>query len=203
MKEYSASELCEQLGISEKYFAKNFCKVARVRLEKGLFIDRFKVNGEWRYTLTKVEPKIVDKSVFSSRPSDTRIIENEIWIPSYVSPLYEVSDQGRLRDAISHRIYCGTLNSYGYQVVSIEGKKYGLHRIVSQSFNPVNNFEEMTVDHINGIRNDNRLINLRTIPKEDNTQFMLMERADLNKELTRIIQIHGYEKTLEILKNIS
>ena len=88
-------------------------------------------------------------------------------------------------------------------MVSIEGKKYGLHRIVSQSFNPVNNFEEMTVDHINGIRNDNRLINLRTIPKEDNTQFMLMERADLNKELTRIIQIHGYEKTLEILKNIS
>lgn len=202
MKEYSASELCEQLGISEKYFAKNFCKVARARLEKGLFIDRFKVNGEWRYTLTKVEPKIVDKSVFSSRPRDTRIIENEIWIPSYVSPLYEVSDQGRLRDAISHRIYCGTSNTYGYQVVSIKGKKYGLHRIVSQSFNPVNNFEEMTVDHINGIRSDNRLINLRTIPKEDNTQFMLMERADLNKELTRIIQIHGYEKTLEILKNI-
>lgn len=202
MKEYSASELCEQLGISEKYFAKNFCKVARARLEKGLFIDRFKVNGEWRYTLTKVEPKIVDKSVFSSRPRDTRIIENEIWIPSYVSSLYEVSDQGRLRDAISHRIYCGTSNTYGYQVVSIEGKKYGLHRIVSQSFNPVNNFEEMTVDHINGIRSDNRLINLRTIPKEDNTQFMLTERADLNKELTRIIQIHGYEKTLEILKNI-
>ena len=203
MKEYSASELCEQLGISEKYFSKNFCKIARIRLEKGLLIDRFKINGEWRYTLTKVEPKIVDKSFFSSRPNDTRIIENEKWVQTYVSPLYEVSDQGRLRDAISHRIYCGTLNTHGYQVVSIEGKKYGLHRIVSQSFNPVNNFEKMTVDHINGIRNDNRLINLRTVPKEDNTQFMLMERADLNKELTRIIQIYGYEKTLEILKNIS
>jgi hypothetical protein len=61
----------------------------------------------------------------------------------------------------------------------------------------------MTVDHINGIRDDNRLINLRTIPKEENMKFMLMERGDLNKELTRIIQIHGYEKTLEILKNIS
>lgn len=203
MKEYSASELCEQLGISEKYFLKNFCKVARVRLEKGILIQRFKENNEWRYTLEKTKPQIVDNSFFTSRPIDKRIIEDEKWIASYISPHYEVSDQGRLRDAISHQIYCGSLNTYGYRVVSIEGKKIGLHRLVIQSFNPVNNFDEMTVDHINGIRDDNRLINLRTIPKEENMKFMLMERGDLNKELTRIIQIHGYEKTLEILKNIS
>jgi hypothetical protein len=45
----------------------------------------------------------------------------------------------------------------------------------------------MTVDHINGKRDDNRLENLRWVKKEDNTQFMLLERAELNKELTRII----------------
>ena len=87
--------------------------------------------------------------------------------------------------------------------MSIEGKKYGLHRIVVQSFNPVENFDEMTVDHINGIRTDNKLNNLRTVPKEENIQFMLMERGELNRELTRIIQTHGYDETLTILKTIT
>lgn len=200
--EYSASELCSLLGISEQYFSKNFCKIAKIRLSKGLLIQREKNSGEWKYTLTEVEPQQVDNSYFTSRPTDSRIIEDEVWIPAYLSNLYEVSNKGRLRNAATKKIYCGSLNTYGYRIVSIEGQKHALHRIVIQSFHPVENFENMTVDHINGKRDDNRLENLRTIPKEENMKFMLLERADLNRELTRLIQIYGYEETLNILSNI-
>lgn len=61
------------------------------------------------------------------------------------------------------------------------------------------NFEELTVDHINGIRSDNKLENLRWETNENNVRLMLLQRADLNKELTRIIQKYGYDKTLKIL----
>lgn len=199
---YTKSEICQELGISEKHFSKNFCEVAQIRLKKGLLIERFKQNGEWFYTLKKVEPQIVDKSFFTSRPIDNKIIENEIWTDCCISKQCEVSDQGRIRNKNNHQIYCGTIDNNGYRVVSIDNKKYKLHRIILQSFNPNVNFNEMTVDHINGKRDDNRLENLRWVKKEDNTQFMLLERADLNKELTRIIQIYGYEETLKILQKI-
>ena len=199
---YTKTEICQELGIKESHFSKNFCQVAQTRLKKGLLIERFKENGEWFYTLKEVEPQIVDKSFFTSRPIDNKIIQNEIWIDCYVSKHHEVSNYGRLRDKISHQIYCGTLEKHGYRVVSIDNNKYRLHRLILQSFNPIPNPHEMTVDHINGQRDDNKLTNLRWVKKEDNTQLMLLERADLNKELTRIIQIYGYEETLKILQKI-
>lgn len=199
---YNASQLCQELGISEKYFSKNFCKIAQIRLKKGLLIERFKENGEWVYTLKKVNPQVIDKSFFTSRPIDNRFFEDEQWITSCVSNHIEVSNYGRVRDKISKQIYCGSINNDGYRVISIDNNKYKVHRIILQSFCPISNLSEMTVDHINGKRDDNRLENLRFVPKEQNTQLMLLERADLNKELTRIIQIYGYDQTLKILQEI-
>ena len=46
---YTSSELCQKLGITENYLSRNFCKVARVRLAKGILIEREKQNGEWLY----------------------------------------------------------------------------------------------------------------------------------------------------------
>ena len=200
---YTSSELCQKLGITENYLSRNFCKVARVRLAKGILIEREKQNGEWLYQIKQVEPMKVEDSFFTSRPKDTRVFENEKWISSYLSNDYEVSNLGRLRDAHNKKIYCGTLNCYGYRVVSIHNKKVGLHRLVAQSFYQMENFEDMTVDHINGKRDDNRLENLRIVSKDDNMKYMLMERGDLNKELTRIIQKYGYDKTLKLLKDIT
>jgi hypothetical protein len=70
------------------------------------------------------------------------------------------------------------------------------------SFHPIDNPENFTVDHINGIRTDNKITNLRWVSGEENTLFMLQNRTELNKELTRIINKIGYEKTLETLRSL-
>lgn len=90
----------------------------------------------------------------------------------------------------------------GYQKVFIHSKPYLLHRLILQSFTPVEDPNNWTVDHINGIRTDNRLKNLRWVTGEDNTMFMLQNRAELNKELTRIINKIGYDETLKLLRNL-
>lgn len=201
-KEYTLTEICQELNLTEHYFINNFCKVAKIRLKKGILIKRYKKNKEWYYQLEQVEPKLVDENYFSCRPKDNNIIEGEIWMPYYLSSDYEVSNHGRIRNATTKKIHCGTINSHGYRIVSINSQKFPVHRIVYQSFNPKENIELLTIDHINGKRSDNRLENLRAIPKEENTQYMLMERYKLNKELTRIINIYGYKKTLELLQSL-
>ena len=64
------------------------------------------------------------------------------------------------------------------------------------------NPENLVVDHINGIRTDNRLENLRWATSEENTLLMLKNREEITKETTRLIVKYGYDKVLEILRNI-
>lgn len=84
----------------------------------------------------------------------------------------------------------------------MENEPYQLHRVVLQSWQPIPNFEEYTVDHINGKRSDNRLENLRWCSSDQNTQWMLLNRKEITKETTRLINKYGYEKTLDLLKSI-
>lgn len=94
--------------------------------------------------------------------------------------LYEVSDLGRVRslprlvtdkNGKRTRLWKGKiLNNIcaqtGYHFVSLHRNaeretRQLVHRIVMSAFEPIDNPEEMIVDHRNGKRNDNRLENLR------------------------------------------
>lgn len=60
----------------------------------------------------------------------------------------------------------GTLNFHGYYTVGIFGKKYKVHRIIwlyVYGYNP-----EHELDHINRIRTDNRIANLREVSRQCN-----------------------------------
>ena len=196
-------ELSKTIGVAESTIRTNFPKVCASQLKKGILLTR---NGHYpnaEYFIEKVEPETRDKSEFSETKKRTaEELPNEKWITCCVDADYEVSNLGRFRNKQTKIIYEGTIANGGYQKVFIHSRPFLLHRLIMQSFNPIKNPDTWTVDHINGIRTDNRLENLRWVSGEENTLFMMQNRATLNKELTRIINKMGYEKTLETLRSL-
>ncbi len=62
----------------------------------------------------------------------------------------------------------GTSNGAGYIQISYDGKRFKAHRIAWVLANGV--WPSGTIDHINGIRHDNRIANLRDVPMAINAQ---------------------------------
>lgn len=190
-------ELINYFGVSESTINTNFPKFCMKQLAKGYQITKRGKGNNAMFDIEQVEPQHKDKQEFSSRKLEYAINkENEIWVDVYFDNNYQVSNLGRIKDKKTNILHQGSINKEGYHIVSIKNINYRVHRIVKQSFDPIENFEEMTVDHLNGIRSDNRLENLVWVSMEENTELMIMNRADLNKELTRLIQKYGYDTTL-------
>ena len=59
----------------------------------------------------------------------------------------------------------GSLNHHGYLMVRVDGKRLGAHRVV---FALANGYWPEQVDHVNGVRTDNRPANLRAATREEN-----------------------------------
>lgn len=63
----------------------------------------------------------------------------------------------------------GAANSQGYVTVGVSGVWHGAHRVIWEMVNgPIP--EGMEIDHINGVRSDNRLGNLRLVTRAENTR---------------------------------
>ena len=189
-------ELIDYFGVSKSTIDTNFPVFCQKQLAKGFLITRIGVGAKANYIVEKVEPQIVDKSYFSQRKISTEELPNEQWIPCCIKG-FEVSTEGRLRNALTKVIHNGSPKD-GYIQVSINNVNYLLHRIIKQSFDPVDDPENWTVDHDNGKRNDNRPNNLIW---RSNMQ-MIKHRSELNKELTRIINKIGYDETLKLLQSL-
>jgi len=54
----------------------------------------------------------------------------------------------------------------GYRRTKVDGPEYGLHRLAILYMH--GRMPDADVDHINGIRNDNRIINLRSVTRKEN-----------------------------------
>ena len=61
----------------------------------------------------------------------------------------------------------GSKDSLGYFNVQIDGKPYKVHRLVAETFIP-NPENKSYVDHINRVRNDNNIENLRWSTRSEN-----------------------------------
>lgn len=180
----------------------NFPKFVAKQLAQGIQITKQGVGQNAVFTIEEVEPQLVDKSVFSSRKIEiAEPLPGEIWVSAFERPAYEVSNLGRLRRKKDKTLIHGTLNSQGYLTSELnQGNKILHHRLILQSFEPREDWQDLTVDHLNGIRSDNRLENLHWVEMEENARAMMQHRAELQKELTRIIQHKGYDETLAILR---
>jgi hypothetical protein len=103
-------------------------------------------------------------------------MENEIWKPIEQYPGYEVSSLGRIKsykvNKVNGKLLYGK-DSKGYVGIDIringKTKQELLHRLVLSTFCPVEGWEELTVNHKNGNRKDNRLENLEWMTNSENT----------------------------------
>ena len=112
-------------------------------------------------------------------------MEEEVWKPiKDYEGLYEVSNLGRVKslnynrtgkEKILKNIEC----SNGYLMVFLtkfgKQKNYLIHRLVAGAFIP-NPEGKPCIDHINTIRNDNRVENLRWVTHEENSNNKLTKK---------------------------
>lgn len=105
-------------------------------------------------------------------------MSNEIWKIIEEHPKYEVSNLGRIRSLgfimnngnfRKGKILTPFVGSKGYLRVEMSGKKYAVHRLVAAAFIP-NYDNKPQVNHINGIKSDNRVCNLEWCTNSENTQ---------------------------------
>lgn len=117
----------------------------------------------------------------------------EIWkdIPNYRG-IYQVSNLGRVKsfnymNTGKEKILKPGTNEKGYLFVSLakEGRQkyYRVHRLVLMTFQPVENMSQLEVDHINTVRSDNRLENLRwvTIKENNNNPLTRKHNSEAHK----------------------
>lgn len=71
----------------------------------------------------------------------------------------------------------GTKNSHDYIIIRIRGKQIGAHRVawlLAEGDIP----KGYQIDHVNGIRDDNRLANLRAVTVAENNRNLRLQRRN-------------------------
>lgn len=129
----------------------------------------------------------------------------ENWKPWPRNPQYLISDLGRVKGLKGQLMSTPPNNNgYAYTHLMVNNKRItiAVHRLVMETFEPIEGMEKLTVDHLNGQRMDNRLVNLRWADNKENNNAKIINRQQITKEITRIIQLKGYEETLKILQSI-
>lgn len=166
------------------------------RVDKNIFIAFCKRRG--------IELVFIEKrnhtNYYDIIKDETQDLPNEEWKRCYDLPDYLISTMGRIKkDGV---FYKGVLNN-GYLYLNLPNKKkYRIHRLVLNTFQTNINANNLVVDHINGIKTDNRLENLRWATNEENIKLNFENRKPFDKEITRLLEKYGYDKTLQMIKNL-
>ena len=89
---------------------------------------------------------------------------------------YYINEKGEIYSEITNRYLAGSSDKYGYRRVSLQRnseprqKTYKIHRLVRIIFDPVEDFESLTVDHLDGNKENNSLSNLDWCSDSENVK---------------------------------
>ena len=113
------------------------------------------------------------KYIFVYKPDEFRPIF--LPEPDPVAPYYLISRYGAIYSLCSGDYILQTQNTKGYMVVSLQtisGARIQrrVHRLVKYTFDYFPGCEELQIDHINGVKNDNRIENLDWVTGKENAR---------------------------------
>ena len=108
------------------------------------------------------------------------------WVVCKDYPSYMINRKGETKSLLTNKILKPAKVKTGYMCVSLrkngESKTVRVHRLLAKAFIP-NPDNKPHVDHINGVRDDNRLENLRWCTNQENQNFELA-RINNSRALT-------------------
>ena len=117
----------------------------------------------------------------------------------------EVNRKGEVRKKSTKLLKNPTYDGSGYQYLMINDgdgyKAFRVHRLIAQAFLPDYD-EHYVVDHLNGIRDDNRAENLCIKTQTENLAARDENNKPLYQELRRLVKTYGYDKTYELLSKL-
>ena len=127
-------------------------------------------------------------------------MENEIWKTIEGCEDYQISNLGKVKNIKTNKFLNSYLDNQGYEKISLcvnnKTKNFKKHRLIAIYFIP-NPENKLTVNHINKIKNDNRIENLEwATMSEQNLAVNKSKDAFLNKSDRRsILRIQLSDKT--------
>ena len=120
----------------------------------------------------------------------------EEWKQFPLNPRYEVSKSGKVRTTDTKKLV-GAVKPSGYVIVTDQTQTptqyYRVHRMVMETFQPIENSENFFVDHIDGNKQNNQLDNLRWVLPQQNSYFRDENWLNITENLQKLIQKRGYD----------